>query len=145
MIATTYGIAGVLLAVSGYAFAQQWFGPVAQTIAWSVIFFFASAGASAAYLTVGEAFPLELRARAIGIFYAFGTALGGIAGPAVFGALIDTGSRREILYGYLFGGGLMVLAAIVELILGFAAERLPLEEVAAPLSRARNGQGPSTL
>jgi MFS family permease len=134
MIAATYGLAGVLLALSGYAFAQSWFGAVAQTIAWSVIFFFASAGASAAYLTVGEAFPLELRARAIAIFYAFGTALGGIAGPAVFGALIDTGSRANILWGYLFGGGLMVLAALVELAIGIAAERKPLEEVAAPLS-----------
>src|SRR6185312_12315130 len=100
MIASTYGIAGVLLALSGYAFAESWFGATAQTFAWSVIFFFASAGASAAYLTVGEAFPLELRARAIAIFYAFGTALGGIAGPAVFGALIDTGSRQNILWGY---------------------------------------------
>jgi MFS family permease len=136
MIAATYGIAGVLLAASGYAFAEGWFGPMVQTVVWSVIFFFASAGASAAYLTVGEAFPLELRARTIAVFYAFGTALGGIAGPAVFGALIESGSRVEILWGYVFGGGLMVLAAIVELVLGVKAERLPLEEVAPPLSRA---------
>jgi MFS family permease len=85
---------------------------------------------------VGEAFPLELRARTIAIFYAFGTALGGIAGPAVFGALIETGSRDQILVGYLFGGGLMVLAAVVEMVLGVAAEGKPLEEVATPLSRA---------
>ena len=83
---------------------------------------------------MGESFPLEMRARAIALFYAFGTALGGIAGPAVFGALIDTGSRGEILWGYLFGGGLMVFAALVELIIGIAAERKPLEDVAAPLS-----------
>jgi MFS family permease len=100
-----------------------------------VIFFFASAGASAAYLTVGELFPLEVRARTIALFYAFGTALGGIAGPAVFGALIETGSRQEILYGYLFGGGLMVLAALVEIALGVAAEGKSLEEVAPPLAR----------
>ncbi|HEX2591930.1 MAG TPA: MFS transporter, partial [Rhizomicrobium sp.] len=136
MITATYGLSGILLAISGYAFAQEWVGAVTQTIAWSVIFFFASAGASAAYLTVGEAFPLELRARTIAIFYAFGTALGGIAGPAVFGALIETGSREQILVGYLFGGALMVLAALVEMALGVAAEGKPLEEVATPLSRA---------
>lgn len=135
MIASTYGIAGVLLAVSGYAFAHAWLGAVAQTIAWSVIFFFASAGASAAYLTVGEVFPLELRARTIAIFYAFGTALGGIAGPALFGALIETGSRGEILWGYVFGGGVMVLAALVEIAIGVPAERQALEDVAPPLSR----------
>jgi MFS family permease len=141
MISTTYGLSGVLLAASGYAFQQGWFGAVEQTIAWSTIFFFASAGASAAYLTVGELFPLELRARTIAIFYAFGTALGGIAGPAVFGALIQSGSREQILIGYLFGGGLMVLAALVEMALGVSAERKALEEVAPPLSHA---QGPST-
>jgi MFS family permease len=141
MIASTYGIAGVLLALSGYAFAEQWLGAVAQTIAWSIIFFFASAGASAAYLTVGEIFPLELRARTIAVFYAFGTALGGIAGPAVFGALIETGARQEILWGYLFGGALMVIAAIVELAIGVSAERLALEDVAPPLAHFH---GPST-
>jgi MFS family permease len=135
MITATYALAGVLLMLSGFAFAQAWFGAVAQTVAWSVIFFFASAGASAAYLTVGEVFPLELRARTIALFYAFGTALGGIAGPAVFGSLIETGSRQEILYGYLFGGALMVLAALVEIALGVAAERKSLEDVAPPLAR----------
>jgi MFS family permease len=140
MIAATYGLSGILLAASGYAFQQGWFGAVAQTCTWSVIFFFASAGASAAYLTVGELFPLELRARTIALFYAFGTALGGIAGPAVFGALIQSGSREQILVGYLFGGALMLVAALVEMALGISAERKALEEVAPPLS-----QGPSTL
>jgi MFS family permease len=135
MITATYALAGVLLALSGFAFSHAWLGAQGQTIAWSVIFFFASAGASAAYLTVGESFPLEVRARTIALFYAFGTALGGIAGPAVFGALIETGSRQEILYGYLFGGGLMVLAALVEIALGVAAEGKSLEEVAPPLAR----------
>src|SRR5262249_55172491 len=101
---------------------------------WTVIFFFASAGASAAYLTVGESFPLEIRAMAIALFYAFGTAVGGIAGPAVFGALIESGGRGEVFLGYALGGALMLVAAVVEIALGVAAERKPLEDVARPLS-----------
>jgi MFS family permease len=134
MIAATYGLAGALLCVTGWMFAEGMLTAVSQTVAWTVIFFFASAGASAAYLTVGETFPLEIRAVTISLFYAFGTLLGGVAGPAVFGALIDTGERSQILWGYLLGGGLMLLAAAVELALGVAAERKPLEEVARPLS-----------
>jgi MFS family permease len=134
MIAATYGLSGVLMAVAGVLFADGVLGAAAQTAAWTVIFFFASCGASAAYLTVGESFPLEVRARAIAIFYAFGTAIGGIAGPALFGALIDTGQRSQILTGYLIGGGLMILAAMVEMLLGIKAERRPLEDVAPPLS-----------
>jgi MFS family permease len=99
-----------------------------------VVFFFASAGASAAYLTVGESFPLETRAMTIGLFYAFGTAVGGIGGPALFGALIESGERSQILLGYLLGGGLMLIAAIVTLLIGIRAERRPHEEVARPLS-----------
>ena len=103
-------------------------------MAWTVIFFFASAGASAAYLTIGESFPLETRAVTISLFYAFGTLLGGVGGPALFGALIESGERHQIFWGYLLGGGLMLLASVVELFLGVAAERKPLEEVAPPLS-----------
>jgi MFS family permease len=134
MIASTYALAGVLLIVTGFLFAHGVLTAVTQTAAWSVIFFFASAGASAAYLTVGEIFPLETRAVTIGIFYAFGTAIGGVAGPALFGAQIDSGDPRQILTGYLIGGGLMLLAAIVTTILGVRAERKPLEEIARPLS-----------
>ncbi len=101
-----------------------------------MIFFFASAGASAAYLTVGECFPLEIRAMSIALFYAIGTGVGGVAGPAVFGALIGQGSRTGILGGYLFGGALMLLAAVTELVLGVKAERRGLEAVAPPLSSA---------
>jgi MFS family permease len=136
MIASTYGLAGVLLAVTGWLFAQGLLGPVTQTAAWTAIFFFASAAASAAYLTVGESFPLEIRAVAISLFYAFGTALGGVAGPAVFGALIAEGSRLHILWGYLAGAGAMILAAVVQGWLGLDAEGKPLEDVAAPLSLA---------
>ncbi|MDE2462677.1 MAG: MFS transporter [Alphaproteobacteria bacterium] len=134
LIAATYAISGVLVIVVGILFAQGLLDAVTQTIAWSVIFFFASAGASAAYLTVGESFPLEMRAFAIALFYAFGTAIGGIAGPALFGVLIADGARSDILNGYLLGGVLMLLAALVELRLGIAAERRPLEEISAPLS-----------
>ena len=136
MISATYAIAGALLCVTGWLFARGVLTAESQTIAWTVIFFFASAAASAAYLTVGELFPLEIRAVCISLFYAFGTLLGGVAGPAVFGALIETGERSEIFRGYLLGGGLMLAAAITELVLGISAERRPLEEVAPPLSSA---------
>jgi MFS family permease len=136
MITATYAVSGLLMAVTGWLFAQGILTAAQQTAAWTVIFFVASAAASSAYLTVGESFPLEVRAVAISIFYAFGTAVGGIAGPALFGALIETGSRQDILWGYLLGGGLMVAAAGVEAVLGVEAERRPLEEVARPLSSA---------
>ena len=92
------------------------------------------AAASAAYLTVGESFPLEMRALAIALFYAFGIAAGGVAGPALFGWLIQGGQRGELLWGYLLAAALMLLAAFTEWKLGFAAEGKPLEEVATPLS-----------
>jgi MFS family permease len=134
MIATTYALSGILLTVSGYLFEQQWLTVTTQTVAWMVIFFFASAAASSAYLTVSESFPLEIRALAIAVFYAFGTALGGIAGPAFFGRLIDTHQRSEVFTGYLVGSALMVGAAIVAGIWGVDAERKSLENVATPLS-----------
>ncbi len=136
MITATYALSGVLMAAVGWMFARGWLDATEQTFAWTVIFFFASAAASSAYLTVGETFPLEVRAIAISVFYALGTAAGGIAGPAVFGHLIQTGSRDEVLLGYLLGGGLMVGAAVVEWMLGVDAERRSLEEVAPPLSAA---------
>jgi MFS family permease len=100
------------------------------------VFFFASAAASSAYLTVGEIFPLEMRARAIALFYALGTAVGGIAGPWLFGTLIGTGERSSIAWGYAFGATLMMIAAVAEVILGVPAERRALEDVATPLSSA---------
>ncbi len=143
MIAATYGIAGLLVIGVGVLFRAGALDAVTQTIAWSVIFFFASAGASAAYLTVGESFPLEMRALAIALFYAFGTAIGGIAGPALFGALIATGARGEIFWGYVLGGSLMLSAAGVELILGIAGERRALEELALPLSHVEFPSAPA--
>jgi MFS family permease len=134
MITATYGLSGVLMILTGWLFTLGWLDAVQQTIAWTIIFFVASAAASSAYLTVGESFPLEVRAIAIALFYAFGTGLGGVAGPALFGALIDTGSRLSIFFGYLLGGVLMIVAAVVAGILAANAERKPLEEVAPPLS-----------
>jgi MFS family permease len=134
MIALTYGISGILLAFFGYLFAIGVLNARTQTLAWMVIFFFASAAASSAYLTVSETFPLEVRALAIALFYAIGTGIGGVVGPALFGALIDTGSRQSVFAGYLFGAGLMIVAAMIAARYGVAAERRPLETVARPLA-----------
>ncbi len=138
MIAGTYILSGVLLALSGWLFREGVFDATGQTVAWMVIFFFASAAASSAYLTVAETFPLEIRALAIAVFYAFGTGLGGISGPLLFGALIETASRDNVAIGYLIGATLMVAAGIVQAVWGVAAERKSLEQVAAPLSQARD-------
>jgi MFS family permease len=134
MITLTYGASGILLALSGYLFSIGVLSAQTQTIAWMVIFFFASPAASAAYLTVSETFPLEVRALAIALFYAIGTGIGGVAGPALFGALIDTGSRNSVFAGYLLGSVLMVVAAAVAWRYAIAAERKSLESVARPLA-----------
>jgi MFS family permease len=134
MITFTYGMSGILLAGSGYLFSIGALSAQGQTIAWMVIFFFASPAASAAYLTVSETFPLEVSALAIALFYAIGTGVGGVAGPILFGALIDTGSRGTVFVGYLLGAALMVGAAVVALRHAIAAERQPLESVARPLA-----------
>jgi MFS family permease len=136
MIAITYAASGLLLALTAALFVEGLLGATGLTLAWSVVFFFASAAASSAYLTVGESFPLEMRALAIAVFYAFGTALGGIVGPWLFGVLIGTGERAAIGWGYAFGAALMLIAAAVTLRLGLAAERRSLEDVAPPLSSA---------
>lgn len=133
MIILTYGVSGVLLAATGFAFQAGVLTATTQTLCWSVTFFFASAAASSAYLTAAENFPLEMRALAIAIFYALGTLFGAIA-PWVFGLLIESGSRDQVLLGYLFGASLMLIASVVTVFYGVAAERKPLEEVARPLS-----------
>jgi MFS family permease len=134
MIAFTYGVSGLLLALSGYLFSIGALSAQSQTIAWMVIFFFASPAASSAYLTVSETFPLEVRALAIAMFYAVGTGIGGVAGPALFGALIDTGSRGSVFAGYLFGSVLMIAAAAIAWRYAVAAERRSLESIARPLA-----------
>jgi MFS family permease len=136
MITATYALAGILLAITGQLFEWGWLTATTQTALWTVVFFFASAAASAAYLTVGECFPLEVRALTIALFYAFGTLLGGVGGPWLFGVLIEGGGRSHIVYGYFLGAVLMIVAALVELKLGVQAERKSLEDVAPPLSSA---------
>ncbi len=132
MISLTYGVAGLLLALTGYAFVQEWFSLTTHMLAWSSIFFFASAGASAAYLTVSEVFPMEIRAMAIAFFFIVAQGAGIIA-PWLYGRLIET-SITSVVYGYLLGAGLMLLGALAELILGVKAERRSLEHIATPLS-----------
>jgi MFS family permease len=134
MIASTYALSGVMLAVTAYLFSKNLLSAGELTIAWMIVFFFASAAASSAYLTVSEIFPLELRALAIAFFYAVGTGIGGIAGPLLFGALISTGSRTSVAIGYCIGSILMIGAAAVEALWGVAAERKPLEAVSRPLA-----------
>jgi MFS family permease len=134
MVAGTYAVSGILLASIGYLFSRNLVSAETLTIGWMIIFFFASAAASSAYLTVSEIFPLEIRALAIAFFYAIGTGLGGVAGPWLFGALIDTGSRSSVFIGYLIGSILMIGAAIIQARFGVAAEREPLEAVARPLA-----------
>jgi MFS family permease len=134
MIAATYAISGVLLAGTSYLFSQNLLSAQGLTVAWMVVFFFASAAASSAYLTVSEIFPLEIRALAIAFFYATGTGIAGVAGPLLLGELISTGSRDRVAIGYLIGALLMIAAAAVEALWGVAAECRSLEEVARPLS-----------
>ena len=136
MIAFTYAMSGLLLLLTGVAFARGALDARTHTLLWSVSFFFASAAASSAYLTVSELFPLEIRAMAIALFYAVGTGVGGLLAPTLFGALIQRGSRPELFAGYALAAGLMGIAALAALWLGVAAERRGLEELARPLSHA---------
>src|SRR5881398_777777 len=134
MISATYGLAGVLLALTGWLFQAGMLTAQTQTLAWTVIFFVASAAASSAYLTVSEIFPLEIRALAIAIFYATGTLAGGVGAPVLFGWIIGTGSITALFIGYLVAAALMIFGAVVEAWIGVPAERRSLEHVAAPLS-----------
>jgi MFS family permease len=134
MIASTYAISGILLAVTAELFSHNVLTATGLTGAWMIVFFFASAAASSAYLTVSEIFPLEIRALAIAFFYAIGTGVGGIIGPLLLGMLISTGSRSSVAVGYLIGAALMIAAAAVEALWGVDAEGKALESVAAPLA-----------
>jgi len=134
MIAATYVLAGGGLAVTAWAFQQAWLDAAGQALCWSGVFFLASAAASSAYLTVSEVFPLEMRALAISMFYAVGTGVGGAAGPALFGILIESGQRGALAGGYAFSATLMAAAGLAALRLGVDAERRGLEDVARPLT-----------
>jgi MFS family permease len=141
MISGCYIISGALLAFTVYLFLQGVLSAVTQTLFWCIIFFFASAAASAAYLTVSEVFPMEIRALAIALFYAIGTGIGGVLAPAIFGALIAGGNRADLFIAYLLGAGLMIFAAIVEIFLGVKAEGQSLESVATPLTAVEEVPG----
>lgn len=134
MIAATYGLSGVGLALTGLAFLQGWLDARSMTLCWSAVFFLASAAASSAYLTVSELFPLEMRAVAISVFYAVGTGVGGFLAPGVFGALIQSGSRAQVSLGYAVGAVLVIAAAAVAWRHAVDAEGRSLEDIAPPLS-----------
>jgi MFS family permease len=134
MIAGTYIISGVLLAISGWLFDQGDLTANTQTFCWVVIFFFASAGASAAYLTVSETWPIEIRAEAIAVFFAIAQIFGAF-GPAFYGWLIgDGGNPTALAVGYVIGGAIMVFGGIIELIFGIKAEGKSLEDITKPLT-----------
>jgi MFS family permease len=134
MITITFGLSGILLALTGWLFHTGLLTARTQTLAWTIIFFIASAAASSAYLTVSEIFPLEIRAIAIAIFYAIGTLAGGVGAPILFGWIIGTGSINALFIGYLVAAALMIFGAVVEAWIGVPAERRSLEHIAAPLS-----------
>jgi MFS family permease len=134
MIAGTYILSGILLIITGILFKNGTLDATTQTIAWCIIFFFASAGASAAYLTVSEIFPMETRAMAIAFFYATGTIVGGFGGPLIFGALIEGGDPDQIFWGYVLGAVVMIFGGIVQATMGVEAAQRDLEDIAPPLS-----------
>jgi len=143
MIALTYICSGIGLGLTGWAFMLGLLDARSQALCWSAVFFLASAAASSAYLTVSEVFPLEMRAIAISIFYAVGTGAGGFVAPALFGALIETGSRGAVAVGYAIGAVLVVVAGSIAWRWAVDAERKPLEEIAPPLGSApRDAPGP---
>lgn len=137
MIAGCYLISGLLMVTSTIFFLRGGLNAATLTAWWSVMFFFASAGASAAYLTVSEIFPLETRATAIALVYAVGTLVGGAIAPPIYGHLIGTRDPHMIALGWLTGAALMIVGGIVEIVLGVDAENKPLEDVAAPLTQAQ--------
>jgi MFS family permease len=143
MISGCYFISGGLLTLTGYLFYMDTLSATTQTIPWCIVFFFASAAASAGYLTVSEIFPREIRAMAIALFYSIATAIGGISGPVLFGNIIGTGNAGKLFVAYLVGAGFMIFAAVIELILGVRAEGKSLENVATPLTAIEEATGTS--
>ncbi|MGM7777685.1 MFS transporter [Arthrobacter sp. KNU-44] len=141
MISGTYIASGVLLAITAFVFSSGALDAFWLTACWMVIFFFASAGASSAYLTVSEIFPMETRAMAIAFFYAVGTGIGGITGPILFGRFVEQGIGA-VAFGYVIGAVLMVAAGVVEIVFGVEAARRSLEDIAAPIT-AQTGGAPA--
>jgi MFS family permease len=136
MITGTYVVSGVLLLVTAWLFSTGALTAVTMTVCWCVVLFFASAGASSAYLTVSEIFPMETRALAIAFFYAIGTAVGGVSGPLLFAELVGTGKVGDTVLAFVIGAVLMIAAGLVEAVLGIKAERQSLEQLATPLTAA---------
>jgi MFS family permease len=145
MIAGTYILSGVLLFGTAALFGAGVLDAVTMTACWCVVLFFASAGASSAYLTVSEIFPMETRAMSIAFFYAIGTAAGGISGPLVFAGLTESGEVGDAVLAFCIGAALMVLAGLVAVFFAVAAEGRSLEDIATPLSAAGppDGDGPA--
>ena len=138
MISGTYLLSGALLAFSAWLFDAGVLHAAGQTFVWIIVFFFASAGASAGYLTVSEIFPIEIRAEALAVFFAIAQIVGAV-GPAFYGALIGNGtSRTGLTIGYLIGGSIMIIGGLVEIAFGVNAEGKPLEEVAMPLTQVNS-------
>jgi MFS family permease len=144
MISGTYVLSGALLGVTAFLFYANALNAVTQTIAWCVIFFFASAGASSAYLTVSEIFPVEVRAKAIAVFFAIAQCFGAL-GPVIYGALIGDGSHPVRLFvGYLLGAAVMIVGGLIAKILAVDAERRSLEDIATPLTATSRRPAPSS-
>ena len=144
MIAGTYILSGVLLIVTGLLFKDHQLDDVTFTACLCVVFFFASAGASAAYLTVSEVFPMETRALCIAVFYAIGTGIGGVIGPQVFSRMIESESYEQVFLALSLGAVMMILGGLAEIVFGVKAEGESLEDIAKPLTveEARTAHSP---
>jgi MFS family permease len=143
MIAGTYITSGVLLFVTAYLFSQGTLSAGTMTACWTVVLFFASAGASSAYLTVSEIFPMETRAMAIAFFYAIGTGLGGITGPLVFSDLTSSGKTSDTVVAFSIGAAVMVVGGVIAALFAVDAAQKGLEEIAAPLTSSSSNSPPA--
>lgn len=149
MICLTYVVSGFLLLGSAWAFHEGILNAATQTLVWCVVFFFASAGASSAYLTVGEIFPLELRGQAISFFFAVSQGAGGVVAPYLFGRLVGgsdnpSPDRLPLTWGYVIGAVIMIFGGLVAWFFGVNAERQSLEDIAEPLSKVKPSDSVAT-
>ncbi len=145
MISGTYLLSGVLLLGTAALFQAEVLNATTMTLCWCVVLFFASTGASSAYLTVSEVFPMETRAMAIAFFYAIGTAVGGITGPQVFSRMVESGETSKVAIAFSIGAALMIVAGIVAIFFAVKAERQSLENIAKPLTAEDAEQDPGTV